>query len=361
MNGRHLCLLAARTLGAAFALVCAAAPGQDVQPAQVGLSARCYYPGQIVLQWPPAAGEAAVLRAPLGGEEREIGRAAGDAGVYYDVEPPAGAAFLYRVRLADGRVLGPAPAANSAEMLVGGDFETDALGSANQTLAFHRAYGPPRWRVERGTRPGGDGRRLLRILAGRAPRPDGLHSRLFPIQPEVTYRQSGWRKKLKGSNAAIGRRLLNARLKPAGGRIVAYSYAPVRMEKPGGWQYCEQRLARLPKDAAFLQVWALAFKSRGDVWFDDLSLIDERVERLARFDSKTALPRLAALAAQVGDAALTKRVDSVRRRIPQLEARLRAPRDMPLKEYLAAVAALDREVRRAQNLAWDLKILLLAR
>ena len=335
---------------------------QDPTPVAVGLTARCYFPGTIVLTWPTSEGRAAVLyRQADDADEHELATVPAGVGHYYDVGLKPEGVFRYRVKLSDGRSLGPVPAANSPEMLVGGDFEGDALGPAKTTVAFHRAYGEPWWEIVDMRRPGGAGRCAVKIRHGKPPRRDGLHSRLLPVDPRGSYRQSGWYRTLSGSRGRIGRKLVNRDLKPAGGRIVAYSYAGTVSESEDGWQYVEQRLASLPKDSAYLQVWALAFESRNSVWYDDLSLVDERVERLARFDAQKELPALAALASKTGDSAAPEEVKQLCASITEWEAKLRSPEALPLRDYLDLVGKLDGAVRRAADLKWDLKILSLAK
>jgi len=247
-----LCVAALHGLFGAWPTIGSA---QDPALPQVGLTARCYFPGTIVLQWPTSDGQTVtVLRTPQGGVERELARVPSDVGLYYDVGLAADERYQYRVKRDRGGVLGPVTASNSAEMLIGGTFEEEPLGETKRTLTFHRAYGPPWWEIVARARPGSRGRQSIKVRHGRPPRRDGLHSSLYPVDPRATYRQSGWRRVLAGSNANIGRQLLNRELKPAGGRIVAYGYAPVVSEKPDGWQYVEQRLTKLPKDSAFMQV-----------------------------------------------------------------------------------------------------------
>ena len=335
---------------------------QEPTAPQVGLTARCYFPGTIVLRWPAAAGQTAtILRASPDGVERELGRVSKGAALYYDVGLAPGARYQYRVKLDTDRVLGPVTAANSAEMLIGGTLEGEPLGETRRTLAFHRAYGPAWWEIVERARPGSTGRQSIKVRHGRPPRRDGLHSRLYPVDPRATYRQTGWRRVLTGSNAGIGRQLLNRELKPAGGRIVAYGYAPVVLEKPGGWQYIEQRLTKLPSDTAFVEVWALAFNSQNTVWFDDLSLVDERVERLAKFDSRQQLAALDQLAAAIGDSSLRDEARELTSTVQTTQTKLRAPQNLPLPKYLKLVAKLDKAAQRVVDLTWDLKILSLAK
>ena len=338
------------------------ASAQDPAPPQVGLTARRYFPGTIVLQWPPTDGQAAtILRISQDGAEREVDRVSDRAALYYDVGLDPNTRHQYRVRLGTDRVLGPITAANSAEILIGGDIEGEPLGETKRTLAFHRAYGPPWWEIVERARPGSVGRLSIKVRHGRPPRRDGLHSHLYPVDPRATYRQSGWRRVLTGSNAGIGRRLLNRELKPAGGRIVAYGYAPVVLEKPDGWQYIEQRLTKLPTDTAFMQIWALAFNSQNTVWYDDLSLVDERVERLAKFDAQRQLAALDQLAIALGDATIRGEARQLASTVQTAQAKLQAPQSLPLPKYLKLIAKLDKAAQRVVDLTWDLKILSLAK
>jgi hypothetical protein len=331
---------------------------QEPTPARVGLTARCYYPGTIVLTWhADEAVGATVLRRLDDGNEEELARIEAGVRHYYDVGVAAGQVLTYRVRLDDGAELGPVPVANSSEMLIGGDLEGEALGPATATLAFHRAYGEPWWEVVEEARPGSPGSRSVRIRAGKPPRRDGLHSRLLPVDPRATYRQSGWARVLPDSNARLGRQLLTADLKPAGGRIVPYSYAPVFLEEDGGWQHFEQQLDGLPEDTAYIQVWALAFETRNAVWYDDLSLVDERAERLAAFDSQATLTELEGLALAPEH---REQAAELRREVDRLETALGSPREMAVPEYLNLVAELDALVQGISDLTWDLKILSLA-
>ncbi len=331
---------------------------QEPTPARVGLTARCYYPGTIVLTWhADEAVGAAILRRLNDGNEEEVARVEPGTRHFYDVGLEAGQVLTYRIRLDDGTELGPVPVANSSEMLIGGELESQPLGPATETLAFHRAYGEPWWEIVEEARPDSSGSRSVRIRAGKPPRRDGLHSRLLPVDPRATYRQSGWAQVLEGSNARLGRQLLTADLKPAGGRIVPYSYAPVFLEEDGGWQYFEQRLDDLPEDAAYTQVWALAFETRSAVWYDDLSLVDERAERLAAFDSHAALAELERLARGPEH---REQAAELRREVDRLETALASPSEMAVSEYLDAVDELDRLVQRISDLTWDLKILSLA-
>jgi len=304
---------------------------------------------------------ATVLRTSRDGAERELARISDSTALHYDIGLEADLRYEYRVKLGSDRVLGPVTAASSAEVLIGGTFEGEPLGETKRTLAFHRAYGPPWWEIAERARPGSTGRRSIKVRHGRPPRRDGLHSRLYPVDPRATYRQTGWRRVLTGSNASIGRQLLNRELKPAGGRIVAYGYAPAVLEKPDGWQYIEQRLTKLPNDTAFLQVWALAFNSQNTVWFDDLSLVDERVERLAAFDSQRQLAALEQLAAGVGDASIQGESRKLVATVQTTQAKLRTPQNLPLPKYLKLVAKLDKAVQRVAEMTWDLKILSLAK
>ena len=332
---------------------------QEPTPARVGVTARCYYPGTIVLEWHADEDDAATLFRQLDGEdEEELAQVAAGVRHYYDVGLEPDSRLLYRVELDDGTELGPVPVASSAEMLVGGDVEEPGLGSATQTLAFHRAYGEPRWEIVETPRPGSTGKRSVRIRAGKPPRRDGLHSRLLAVDPRATCRQSGWAREMPGSNARVGRQLLTRDLKAAGGRIVPYGYASVVREEADGWQYYEQRLAGLPDDAAYIQVWALAFETRNDVWYDDLSLVDERTERLAAFDSDKALPELAALAQ---GSEMAEDVAPLRADVQRLETALASPDGMAVAEYLDLVAELDAVVQRIEELTWDLKIMSLAK
>jgi len=302
-----------------------------------------------------------VLRRDPDGRTRELAVAPPGADLFYDVGVAPGVVHQYRVKLAGGKELGPVWGASSAEMLLGGDFEGQSAGSLESTLMFHRAYGPPWWEIEPDARSGGEGRFLLRVRHGEPPRRDGLHSRLLPVDPCATYRQTGWTLTSEVRGRWIGRQTLTNDLKPAGGRIVAYTYAPVVDEKEDGWLYSEERLDKLPKDAAYVQVWALAFNVRADVRFDDLSLIDERVERLAAFDSKQRLAELQQLAAKAGDQALAQEAVKISREISELETELRSPQQLSLSEYLDRVRKLDGAVRQASDLTWDLKILGLAK
>ena len=345
-----------------IALWPANALAQDPTPPQAGLTARCYFPGTIVLQWSAADGDAAtILRTSQDGVERELARVPAGAALYYDLGLDANTRYQYRVELDSGNLLGPITAANSTEMLLGGTFDREPVGETKHTLAFHRAYGPPWWEIVERARPGSAGRQSIKVRHGRPPRRDGLHSRLYPVDPRATYRQSGWRRVLTGSNAGIGRQLLNRELKPAGGRIVAYGYAPVVLEKPDGWEYVEQRLTKLPSDTAFLQVWALAFNSENTVWFDDLSLVDERVERLAAFDPQRQLAALDRLAANIDDASIQDEARQLASTVQATQTKLQAPQSLPLPTYLKLVAKLDQAARRVADLTWDLKILSLAK
>ncbi len=150
-------------------------------------------------------------------------------------------------------------------------------------------------------------------------------------------------------------------MKAAGGRIVPYSYAPVLTEEPEGWEYYEQRLSALPKDAAYLQVWALAFNTGNTIWFDDLSLIDETTERLFGFDADRQLPELIAPANKIGDAEMLAEAGKLAETIKRLDAELASPRETALEAYLDGVYELNAAIQRAKDLAWDLRILGLAK
>jgi hypothetical protein len=335
---------------------------QEPVPPQVGLGVRCYYPGTVVLTCPaPERSAAHVWRQEPGGAAAEIGSLAPGSGLYYDTNVVRGRVYQYRVRFDAGRELGPVPGADSAEMLHGGDFEEQPAGTLQRTLLIHQAYGEPWWEIVKTSRPGGTGGAALRIRHGKPPRRDGLHSLLLPIDAGGTYRQSGWVCSEDGVAGALGRQILTIDNAPAGGRIVAYSYAPTVRESAHGWRYCEQRLRDLPKDAAYLQVWALAFNVRVDITFDDLSLVDGRTERLAAFDSAARLVELAELAGKAADQTLQAEAQQIVQQINGLEAELRTPDGTALGDYLARVARLDQAVQRAQDLIWDLKILALAR
>ncbi len=190
------------TAFAALPPVCTAAGQPDPVPASVGPAARCYLPGTIVLVWPPFGDcEVTILRAPAGGEPTEIARVTLGTGHYLDAGLAPLARYEYTVRPAKGDALGPVPASNSPEMLVGGDFEGLEPGETTSTPMFHRAYGPPWWDVVELARPGGEGKLALKIRHGTPPRRDGLHSRLLPVDPRGAYRQTGWQRVLPGAVA----------------------------------------------------------------------------------------------------------------------------------------------------------------
>jgi len=315
-----------------------------------------------VLVWPPFGDcEVTILRAPAGGEPTEIARVTLGTGHYLDAGLAPLARYEYTVRPAKGDALGPVPASNSPEMLVGGDFEGLEPGETTSTPMFHRAYGPPWWDVVELARPGGEGKLALKIRHGTPPRRDGLHSRLLPVDPRGAYRQTGWQRVLPGGSGRIGRQILTRDMKAAGGRIVPYSYAPVLTEEPEGWEYYEQRLSALPKDAAYLQVWALAFNTGNTIWFDDLSLIDETTERLFGFDADRQLPELIAPANKIGDAEMLAEAGKLAETIKRLDAELASPRETALEAYLDGVYELNAAIQRAKDLAWDLRILGLAK
>ena len=343
-------------------LLTVAGQAQDPTPPRAGLTARCYYPGTIVLRW-PAAGDSsmAVYRTGHGAAEERIADVPPGSDTHYDMGLPSGGRFRYRVETSGGKEHGSVLCGNSAELLLGGGFETDPLGPLRETADFHRAYGEPWWEVVERPRPGADGARSLRIRHGQPPRRDGLHSRLIPLDPAATLRQSGWLLAGEHASGRLGRQVLTSSLSPAGGRIVPYSYAPVFREAEGGWLFVQQRLDRLPEDAAYVQVWALAFETRADVCFDDLSLVDERVERLEAFGAGDQLKALLALADQAEDRELRADARRVAASIGAIRAKLESPHGMPLAAYLEAVGRLASAVNKVEGMTWDLRMLELAR
>lgn len=336
---------------------------QEPMTPKVGLTARCYYPGTIVLRWSvtPDSGPGTVQRKAPGATWQELAQIKPGTDTYYDCALEADAVFCYRVALDNDRELGPVACANAAEMLVEGDFEAVPIGKLEATITFHRAYGEPWWEITAGRRPGGAGARLLRIRHGEPPRRDGVHSCLFAVDPTSTYRQTGWARSPGRSGRRIGRQLLTADMQPAGGRIVAYGYAPVTFEKADSWDYYEQRLTNLPKDTAFLQVWALAFNARADVTFDDLSIIDERTERFMAFNPERKLARLGELVRESTDPALKQEANRIASTVGTLQKTLATPNGMPLADYLKGMRELNTAILRITDLIWDLRILGLAK
>ena len=341
---------------------CAVLRAQDPTPPTVGLTTRCYYPGTVVVRWPADSGDNVRLkRTGPDGRTVQIGALADALCMFYDTEVQPGVVYHYRLVCATGRELGPVPGASSAEMLTGGDFEDLPEGVLTSTTAFHKAYGPPWWEVIAGCRPEGSGAGCMRVRHGSPPRRDGLHSRLMPVDPTSVIRQSGWVRTVGMPGGSVGRQLLTAQMKPAGGRIVAYSYAPDVREEPGGWRYVEARLASMPGDTEYIQCWALAYNAPVDVVFDDLSLIDERTERLEGFDAEAQLADLVQLAARAGDAQLREQAGRLQALVRELQTALAAPSGTPLPDYLAQVEKLDDVVREVTDLTWDLRMLSLAK
>ena len=349
-------------LSSLLCLLAFAVQAQDPTAPRAALTARCYYPGTIVLRWPAAKDEsAAVFRAGPADAETKIADVPPGGDMHYDVGLSPGGRFRYRVAIGGGKGHGPVCCRNSAELLSGGGFEAEALGPLRQTADFHRAYGDPWWEVVERARPDSAGTRSLRIRHGQPPRRDGLHSELIPVDPAAPLRQTGWLRAGERASGRLGRQLLTSDLSPAGGRIVSYSYAPVFREAEDGWLFVQQRLDSLPADTAYAQVWALAFETREDVWFDDLSLVDERVERLQNFEAGEHVTTLLALADHTQDHELQTEARDIATTVRTMRTTLEAPQGMPLAGYLEAVGCLDAAVRRIEELTWDLRMLELAR
>lgn len=357
--------------------VLAAGVTDPTPPARGGAAARCWVVGTIAVTWSAPDGAGATVTATSDGTApREVKLPAGRR-QWYDTGLPPGVTRTYAVRLDDGTKLGPVVCANRPDLLLDGGLEGHPPGPLTTTADFHRAYLPAWWEVVEGARPGGPGKRLIRIRQDRdpgqagaaepdprtiqAPRRDGLHSELLMVDPRASYRIGGWGRGVLGSRVSMSYCLFTADLKPAGGRPVVYNRVPVVANEADGWTKFEVRLDSLPKDTAFVQLWALSFESRNLVWFDDLELVDTRCERLAALDAEQVLTQVAGLAAAAGSAKLAAESAKLSERIRALRQAVAAPGEAPLGEWLAKVEELDRALAGLDDLAWDLRILGLAR
>ncbi len=177
--------------------------------------------------------------------------------------------------------------ANSANLMVGGDFEIETIRKLKpEEYVWASPYGEKgRLAVVEGGRPGGN--KCLEIQGDVADPESRFNSRLFAVQPGNIYKITGWCKAEFQDKVMLGGGILTKDMEKCASMNVYYFQSTVSEETPDGWglrkciPFAAGEDAPFPEDAAWIKLWVIG---RNITLFDDIKLIDKRIERMEKFN-----------------------------------------------------------------------------
>ncbi|MBM4084245.1 MAG: hypothetical protein FJ272_05600 [Planctomycetes bacterium] len=324
--------------------------------------AQCLMIGAIGLKWEGVEGATGfvVYRSRDGQAWTKLAEVARSEYVdRHDLQP--GATHFYAVasrkegKESEKALIGMA--ANSANLVAGGDFEMDEPGATKPRCFATMSNEDGRLRIVAGARPGGAGQRMLQVTGDASAPIIRLHTRRYWIVPGATCRVLAWCKADEKGSAGLGGDILTADGAKSKHMAVTYFQSKVIEEGPDGWVLRLGWHSAVPDDAATLQLWALGWKTRGQGWFDDLQVIDERIAELARYDLPAALADVRyALSAARGAEKLRERAQHALAETEALARKVAEP-GLGVDELLQASWRLLQAQRRLEDARWDLKIM----
>lgn len=331
-------------------------------PAPSSGRAQCLLIGAIGVRWRPVEGATGYIVYRSNEDERWSKLAETSAAEYVDrTELERDRAYFYAVSARQGddesdrRVLGMA--LNGANLVAGGDFEVEPIGGKTARCFASISNGQGRMEIVEGSRPGGAGTKILKVTGDATEPIIRLHTPHYWALPGAEYRVLAWCKAEAQGAARLGGQVLNAEGKKSAHRRVAYFQSRTIEEGAEGWELMKGNVDTLPKDAATIQLWALAWKTRGVGYFDDLQIIDQRIVELAEYDLEAAIRDVREALPKVTSAdELVARGEAALREGETLRAKV-ADTKLGIDELLEASRELARAQKQLEDVRWDLKIL----
>lgn len=248
-------------------------------------------------------------------------------------------------------------AANSANLVAGGDFEIDPPGS-ERPLCFDAMSGAHgRLEVVPGSRPGGTGRQMLQVTGDITAPIIRLHTPNYRVVPGGVYIVRAWMKDGPQGVSGLGGRILTAEGEKCKSMVVNYFQSAVIAEGEDGWRHLQGWSRAVPEDAATLQLWALGWRTQGPAWKDDLEVIDDRIVRLATFDIPALTDEVRTLLETVPtEEEMGREAEEALQRVNAADLRANDPQ-AGVTEVLEASAELLQALNELDMVRWDLKIM----
>jgi hypothetical protein len=200
----------------------------------------------------------------------------------------AGVFLLTAVALGAGEIAG--------NLLKNGDFEIGEAGVASKgklPVGWRKPYAMASvLEIVNDTRPFSPGKQCLKIDTSEAAKSGGLYSELVPIDPKKPLKVSGWLRysgKLENGwlGVYVGVGWYDKDSKPIlDEQKINYEYIPwyggnlepgwYKFEATFSLQGNEYGVAKIPPDAAFVDVMSFTLNYPRPVWFDDITVSQEK-------------------------------------------------------------------------------------
>lgn len=297
--------------------------------AQIVLNGQCLVKGTSGLWWGDKVpgGQYEVYRSPDGGNFEQIGKSAGNEFIDIHGNDDTAALFYYKVRnCANNRTSPVIAVGNSSNLLAAGNFENEKEGSA-YPKAVPSFAGRNREKVGHEiTREGrGDGKAYKITVPPGEKITIRNSSPYFRIVPNHKYLVQAHIKIRDGGVGSLGGQTLTENMKMCTGLRVPY-FQGQAVSEDDGWKLFQHAFTSA-SDAAFVQLWAICWESQGVTIFDDLAIIDTRLQVLE----------------QVNPNELT-----ADKRLSELQAKLRNP-SQTIKDYMDAVTQYSERIAQVKT------------
>jgi hypothetical protein len=338
--------------------------------------AQCLKIGAIELQW-SAKGvaeqikEFKIFRSTDNITFEPLVTVPGDKFYYIDTNLLPEKIYYYRITVVTNTgSLGPfsspeSISANSANLLVGGDFEIEPVRKLQpKEYVWAFPYGEKgRLAVVESGRPGS--KKCLEMQGDAADPVSRFHSRMFAVQPGNIYKITGWCKGEPYDKLMLGGQILTKDMKKCDSMNVAHFQSTVAEETPDGWglRKCVPLAmgedAPFPEDAAWIQLWVIGWNT---TLFDDVKLIDKRIERMEKFNvarETDEVNRLLEGLDETGELTLSAR-ELIKKIVDLGKKVTEPPKGISVTDFNKLVGELDTSGQELSKLKGKIKILKLS-
>lgn len=246
----------------------------------------------------------------------------------------------------------PVYVTNNANLIAGGDFEMEEVNQNYRPYAlpyaFFGSYEKPCGSakiVEGGYRSnhsyqveGHDNAPIIR-----------LHTAFYRVYPGTDYIVEGWVRIFPGGKGSIGGQILTSDFKKCASMSVKYFQSSI-IKEDGDWKLFRGHVPeKMPNDAAWIQLWALCWKTRGITQFDDLAIIDKKIERLSRIDPEQKIAAIKEKEKKRKDSENFRKLIELVKEAETLIQTMKTA-SLTIVEYMGKVAFLDELMQKISTL-----------